>query len=176
MRRFITLGTIALIVAAGLTQWRRVKELGRQVLSRRTTEEMSVPTEENKALVQRSWEISSPENLDEVYPPDVVWHMPEGDLRGIEEAKRYASTFFEALPDVSISVEDLLADGDKVASRVRFRGTHQGETEEFGPPTGRQVELEGITIHRIEGGKIVEEWNQFDNLSILQQLGLAPEQ
>ena len=176
MRRFITLGTIALIVAAGLTQWRRVKELGRQVLSRRTTEEISVSTEENKALVQRSWEISNPENLDEVYPPDVVWHMPEQDLSGIEEAKQYASTFFEALPDVSISVEDLLADGDKVASRVRFRGTHQGETEEFGPPTGRQVELEGITIHRIEGGKIVEEWERYDNLGLLQQLGRAPQQ
>jgi predicted ester cyclase len=133
-------------------------------------------SEENKALVQRSWEIANPENLDEVYPPDVVWHMPEQDLSGIEEAKQYASTFFEAFPDVSFSVEDILADGDKVVSRVRFRGTHQGETEEFGPPTGRQLEQEGITIHRIEGGKIVEEWNQFDNLSILQQLGLAPEQ
>jgi predicted ester cyclase len=133
-------------------------------------------SEENKALVQRSWEISNPENLDEVYPPDVVWHMPEQDLSGIEEAKQYASTFFEAFPDVSFSVEDILADGDKVVSRIRFRGTHQGETEEFGPPTGRQLEQEGITIHRIEGGKIVEEWNQFDNLSILQQLGLAPEQ
>jgi predicted ester cyclase len=134
-------------------------------------------SEDNKALVLRSWEITNPENLDEVYPPDVVWHMPGGqDLRGIEDAKQFASTFLEAFPDFSPSVEDMLADGDKVASRVRFRGTHQGETEDFGPPTGRQVELEGITIHRIEGGKIVEEWNQFDNLSILQQLGLAPEQ
>jgi predicted ester cyclase len=102
--------------------------------------------------------------------------MPEQDLSGIEEAKQYVSTFLEAFPDVSFSVEDILADGDKVVSRIRFRGTHQGETEEFGPPTGRQLEQEGITIHRIEGGKIVEEWNQFDNLSILQQLGLAPEQ
>ena len=55
-------------------------------------------------------------------------------------------------------------------------GTHQGETEEFGPPTGRQMELEGITIHRIEDGKIVEEWEAFDSLIMLQQLGLAPEQ
>ena len=56
------------------------------------------------------------------------------------------------------------------------RGTHQGEVEEFGPSTGRQVEIKGITIHRIEDGKIVEEWEGYDNLSILQQLGLAPEQ
>jgi steroid delta-isomerase-like uncharacterized protein len=133
-------------------------------------------SEENKALVQRSWEIANPENLDEVYPPDVVWHMPDQDLRGIEEAKQFVSTYIEAFPDTSFSVEDLIAEGDKVVSRYTVTGTHQGETEEFGPPTGRQVELKGITIHRIEGGKIVEEWNQYDNLSILQQLGLAPEQ
>jgi predicted ester cyclase len=70
----------------------------------------------------------------------------------------------------------LIAEGDKVVSRYTGRGTHQGETEDFGPPTGRQLEVEGITIHRIEDGKIVEEWNQYANLSILQQLGLAPEQ
>ena len=133
-------------------------------------------SEENKALVERSWEIDNPESLDEFYPPDVVWHMPEQELRGIEEAKQFVSTYLEAFPDTSFSVEDLLADGDKVVSRYTVTGTHQGETEDFGPPTGRQVELEGITIHRIEGGKIVEEWAQFDNLSILQQLGLAPEQ
>jgi steroid delta-isomerase-like uncharacterized protein len=133
-------------------------------------------SEENKALVQRSWEIDNPESLDEFYPPNVVWHMPEQELRGIEEAKQFVSTFLEAFPDTSFSVEDLIAEGDKVVSRYTARGTHQGETEEFGPPTGRQLEQEGITIHRIEDGKIVEEWSQYDNLSILQQLGLAPEQ
>ena len=133
-------------------------------------------SEENKALVRRSWEIGTPEDLDEFYPPDVVWHMPEQELRGIEEAKLFVSTFLEAFPDISFSVEDLIAEGDKVVSRFTARGTHQGETEEFGPPTGRQLEQEGITIHRIEDGKIVEEWSQYDNLSILQQLGLAPEQ
>ena len=132
-------------------------------------------SEENKALVRRSWELN-PKNLDEFYPPDVVWHMPEQDLRGIEEAKQFVSTFLEAFPDASFSVEDLIAEGGKVVSRFTARGTHQGETEEFGPPTGRQFEQEGITIHRIEDGKIVEEWSQYDNLSILQQLGLASEQ
>jgi predicted ester cyclase len=57
-----------------------------------------------------------------------------------------------------------------------MRGTHQGETEEFGPPTGRQIEFKGMTISRIEGGKIVEEWQAYANLSLMQQLGLAPEQ
>ena len=77
---------------------------------------------------------------------------------------------------MSATVEDVVAGGDKAVTRVTLRGTHQGETEEFGPPTGKQVEIEGITIHRIEDGKIAEEWNSYDNLSLLQQLGLAPEQ
>ena len=109
-------------------------------------------------------------------PPDTVWHMPEQELRGIEEAKQFVSSFIEAFPDISFSVEDLIAEGDKVVSRYTISGTHQGETEEFGPPTGRQMALEGITIHRFEDGKIVEEWERYDNLSALQQLGLAPEQ
>jgi predicted ester cyclase len=63
-----------------------------------------------------------------------------------------------------------------VVTRYTVRGTHRGETEEFGPPTEKQMELEGITIHRFEGGKIAEERERYDNLSLLQQLGLVPEQ
>jgi predicted ester cyclase len=63
-----------------------------------------------------------------------------------------------------------------VRRRYTTHATYQGETEMFGPPTGRQIELKGITIHRIEGGKIVEEWESFDKLSMMKQLGFAPEQ
>jgi steroid delta-isomerase-like uncharacterized protein len=136
-------------------------------------------TEENKALARRAWEIVSPDNLDlieEVYAPDLVWHEPDQDIRGYDQAKQFVSSFFAAMPDINITVEDLIAEGEKVVSRYTIRGTHQGETEEFGPPTGRQMQLEGITIHRFEDGKIVEEWERYDNLSVLQQLGLAPEQ
>jgi steroid delta-isomerase-like uncharacterized protein len=136
-------------------------------------------SEENKDLAQRSWDIvnqRNPDLLEEFYPPDFVWHEPDQDLRGYEQAKQFVSTFFKALPDINITIDDVIAEGDKVVTRYTIRGTHQGETEEFGPPTGRQMELEGITIHRIEDGKIVEEWERYDNLSVLQQLGLVPEQ
>ena len=135
-------------------------------------------TEENKALARRAWEIVSPDDLDrieEVYAPDLVWHEPDQDVRGIEEAKQYVSEALTAFPDAQVSVEDVIAEADKVVTRYTIRGTHQGETEEYGPPTGKRVELQGITIHRIEGAKIVEEWERYDNLSILEQLGLAPE-
>ena len=134
-------------------------------------------SEENKALARRSWEsVDNPDSLEEVYTPDVVWHNPEGDIQGIEQAKQFVTMFKSAFPDMSATVEDVVAEGDKVVTRITMRGTHQGEVEEFGPPTGRQVEVQGITIHRIEGGKIVEEWNSWDNMSIMQQLGLVPEQ
>jgi steroid delta-isomerase-like uncharacterized protein len=134
-------------------------------------------SEENKALARRSWEsVENPDTLGEVYAPDVVWHNPEGDIQGIEEAKQFVAMFETAFPDISATVEDVVAEGDKVVSRVTIRGTHQGEVEEFGPPTGRRVEVQSLSLHRIEDGKIVEEWNSWDNLSLLQQLGLAPEQ
>jgi steroid delta-isomerase-like uncharacterized protein len=134
-------------------------------------------SEENKALARRSWEsVENPDTLGEVYAPDVVWHNPEGDIQGIEEAKQFVAMFETAFPDISATVEDVVAEGDKVVSRVTIRGTHQGEVEEFGPPTGRRVEVQGLSLHRIEDGKIVEEWNSYDNLSLLQQLGRAPEQ
>ena len=135
--------------------------------------------EENKDLARRSWESVSernPDLIEEFYPPDLVWHAPGQDIRGYEEARQFVSTFFDAFPDINITVEDAIAEGDKAVTRYTIRGTHRGETEEFGPPTGKQMELEGITIHRIEDGKIVEEWERHDNLSAMQQLGLVPEQ
>ena len=135
-------------------------------------------TEENKALARRAWEaVGNPDLVDEVYAPDVVWHEPDGEvIRGTEGAKQFISTYKTAFPDLNITVEDVIAEGDKVVTRVTLRGTHQGETEQFGAPTGRQLEGTGVTISRIEGGKIVEDWDSYDNLSTLQQLGLAPEQ
>jgi steroid delta-isomerase-like uncharacterized protein len=136
-------------------------------------------SEENKALARRSWEIinqHNPDLIDEFYTPDFVWHEPDQDIQGSEEAKRFVSTFFEAFPNLNVTVEDEIAEYDKVVTRWTIRGTHQGEIEEFGEPTGKQVELKGITIHRIEGDKIAEEWERYDNLGMMQQLGLVPDE
>jgi steroid delta-isomerase-like uncharacterized protein len=135
-------------------------------------------SQENKAIARRSWELVSqrnPDAMEEVYTADTVLHEPDQDLQGVEEAKQFLSGYISAFPDMSVSVEDVIAEGDKVVTRWTLRGTHQGEVEEFGPPTGKRVVLEGITIHRISEGKIVEEWERYDNLDVLQQLGLAPE-
>ena len=133
--------------------------------------------EDNKALARRSWEVVDDlDFLDEVYADDVVWHEPDGDVRGMEEARQFVTMYKTAFPDLNVTVEDVISEGHNAVTRYTIRGTHQGEIEEFGPPTGRQIELQGITIHRIANGKIVEEWERYDNLSLMQQLGLAPEQ
>ncbi len=136
----------------------------------------SFMSEDNKALAQRSWEIVSqrnPDLLEEVYAADIVWHEPDQDVEGLEEAKQFYSMYLSAFPDFTATVEDVIAEGDKAVTRWTIRGTHQGEIEEFGPATGKQVEIKGITIHRIEDGKIVEEWERYDNLSVMRQLGLV---
>ena len=134
-------------------------------------------SEENKALARRSWEIvANPDLIDDVYAADLVWHEPDQDVQGLEEAKQFLGMYKTAFPDLHATVEDVIAEGEKVVTRVTVRGTHQGEIEEFGPPTGKQVEIKDITIHSIEGGKIVEESERYDNLSVMQQLGPLSEQ
>ncbi len=137
-------------------------------------------SEENKALARRAWEVVfNQRNLDalyEFYAADAVWHQPDQDLQGLEEVKQWLARPFGAFPDLNVTVNDVIAEGDKVVIRYTSRGTHQGETGGLGSPTGKEIELEGIAIHRLEGSKIVEFWDRFDTLSLLQQLGLAPEQ
>jgi steroid delta-isomerase-like uncharacterized protein len=144
-------------------------------------EDTLMSTEENKAVTRREIEelFNQGGNLDvadEIYAPDYVGHEPTfGDVRGVEAAKQFAADMRQAFPDLESTIEDQVAEEDKVVTRFRTRGTHQGETEDFGPPTGNRVEVTGITIERFSGGKIVEDWTNFDALGLMQQLGLIPE-
>ena len=139
-------------------------------------------SEENKAVARREIEeLFGRGNLDaaeEIYAPNYVGHEPTfGDVHGVEGAKQFAATYRQAFPDIQTTMEDQVAEGDKVVTRFTSRGTHQGESEDFGPPTGNRIEVTGITIERFsEEGKIVEDWTNFDALGLMQQLGLVPEQ
>lgn len=137
--------------------------------------------ETNKALVRREFEemFCQGGNLDaagEFYSPDYVLHEPtSGDVRGVEAARQFAATYREAFPDLQTAIEDQLAEGDRVVSRFSGKGTHLGETEDFGPATGNRIEITGITIDRFDEDRIVEEWTSYDALGLLQQIGLIPE-
>jgi steroid delta-isomerase-like uncharacterized protein len=110
---------------------------------------------------------------DRVLAEDWVDHpLAPGQAPGREGFKPIVGFFRTVFPDLQLVIEDVLVDGDKVAVRSTFRGTHQGEF--FGiPPTGKQIEAMAIDIHRIENGRIVETWHVEDWLSIFGQLGVT---
>jgi predicted ester cyclase len=199
MRRLITLGTIALIVAAVVKQRQRVRELGRQVLSATTTqnqwqrvqgltrqvlhrgtEEISPSVEENKALVHRWFEdlfnAGNLEVADEIIAPDHVNHDPTfPDIPpGPEGQKQVVNLYRSAFTNAHISIEDQLAEGDRVVTRGTGSGTHQGELMGVAP-TGNQVRVTGIIINRLSDGKIAESWTNYDALGVMRQIGAIPE-
>jgi steroid delta-isomerase-like uncharacterized protein len=117
------------------------------------------------------------EVIDELIADDFVNHdptSPPGLPPGREGVKELVRFYRGAFPDTQLIIDDQIAEGDKVVTRYTARGTHQGDFAGI-PPTGRQVTGTGITIDRIEGGKIVESWNAFDQFALLQQLGAIPE-
>lgn len=132
-------------------------------------------TDDNKALVQRFYEeVINQKNLaalDQFVAPNAVNHtVPTGLPQG---QSQFLGMHLGAFPDVNVTVEDLLAEGDKVIARVSIRGTQQGA---FGSihPRGKPIMVMAINIFRITNGKMVEHWGLADRLSALQQLGVVP--
>ncbi len=136
-------------------------------------------TEENKALVRRVYEEAINRGnmavVDELNSPNYVAHDPgfPQPVRGPEGLKQYFLVFRSAFPDVHITIEDMIAEGDTVVTRQTSRGTHQGDLMGI-PPTGKQIAVTGMAIHRLANGKFVESWINADNLGLLQQLGVIP--
>ncbi len=138
-------------------------------------EAMAEVEEQNKEVVKRYWEGKwnerRPEILDELQNQDVVYHGTSMEMNGIEEYKQVYSSFLSAFHDTQVTFEDLIAEGDKVMSRITIRGTHKGELEGM-PPTGKTFTSSFFTVFRIVDGKIVEEWEIFDELGMMMQLGM----
>jgi len=131
-------------------------------------EETNVSVEENKAVVRREQE--------------ELWNHT-GDLDAVEElfavgqaeaARQEAADFRRGFPDVISTIEDLIAEGDKVVARWRSRATRRGDYMGI-PQTGNRVEFTGISVYRIEGGKIAESWNSEDQFGLMRQIGAIPE-
>ncbi len=133
-------------------------------------------SEENKALYRRYIEeVFNKRNmafLDENFAPNWVHHDPAGP-EDMETFKQRLTMQLAAFPDFHFTVEDVVAEGDKVAARWTARGTHKGELMGI-PPTGKQVTIAGIGYIRFQGGKIVEDWTLHDALGMMQQLGVVP--
>jgi steroid delta-isomerase-like uncharacterized protein len=134
-------------------------------------------TEANKALVRRWFEETDRGNLaiiDELLAPDYLDHNPPIPVvpSGREGVRQAILLLRPAFPDVVHVIEDQLAEGDKVMTRVLVRGTFTGPFLGY-PPTGQVIELRGIAVHRIVDGRLVEHWAQADMTSFMQQVGAA---
>ena len=135
-------------------------------------------TEDNKALNRRFVEeVINEGNLDaidELLDPGVVDHAaPPGVPTGREGAKQFFAIVRSAFPDLHHTIEDMIAEGDKVVMRSTWSGTHQEEFMGI-PATGRRVRVSAIDISRVADGRIVEHWEQSDALGLMQQLGVIP--
>ena len=136
-------------------------------------------SEQNKAIVRRLFEEPWKGNLkvvDELIDRKYVGYDPSNPepLRGPDGFKEFVSAYREAYPDVRITVNDQIAEGDKVATRWTGRGKHDGELMGISP-TGKQVTVSGLTFSRLENGTVIEEYTNWDTFGMMQQLGAVPE-
>lgn len=142
-------------------------------------EGITIVSEQNKRLVRRLvhevWNQGNLSLIDELVTPDYVRHdlaWPE-PICGPEGFKQYVATIRGAFADSQITLEDLIAEGDKVVTRWTLKATHQGDFMGI-PPTWREVHLSGLSIIRFEQDRIAEGWDGYDALSLMHQLGVVP--
>ena len=137
-------------------------------------------SEANKALVRRwfeeVWNRGREETIDELFAPHGIGYgLGDTDVptRGPAEFKLFASNLRGAIPDIRMTIEDIMAEGDKVTVRIMVEGTHKGG--QLGvAPTGRRIRIAGVAMVRISNGQIVEGWNSWDQLGLLRQIGALP--
>ena len=135
-------------------------------------------SEQNKAALRRFVdEIMNKGNLkvvDEFITADTIDHslMP-GQESGPEGFKQFVTMFRSAFPDLHVTIEDLIAEGDKLVAQVSTTGTHKGEFMGIAP-TGKQIEMGEVHILRMASGKMVEHWGIEDQLGMMMQLGVVP--
>ena len=136
-------------------------------------------TEANKALINRFSEAINAgewDALDGMLTDNFQRHCqatPEVNIKSREEFKELQRSFQEGFPDQRVSIETMIAEGDKVAALGTYSGTHLGPMGDI-PPTGKWGEVRMMTLFRIEGGRIAELWVEWDNVAFLTQLGLFP--
>lgn len=115
--------------------------------------------------------------IDELCAPNLQYHEPGiSDVHGSKDLKRYVSAVRTAFPDLRVTIDDEITEGDQVVTRYTMRGTNTGDfafAKMKLPATGKKIAVSGIDITRFSGGKAVEVWEQPDNLGLFQQLGLA---
>jgi steroid delta-isomerase-like uncharacterized protein len=137
-------------------------------------------SEQNKAIVRRLieevWNKGNLSLVDELFAPTYEHHDASSpDFgRGPESEKKRATLYRTAFPDIRLTIEDMIAEGETVMTRWSCRGTHKGDLSGIAP-TGKQITISGVTVARLANGKMAEGWVNWDALGLMQQLGVVPE-
>jgi hypothetical protein len=133
-----------------------------------------------KALMRRFIEVwnkgkaATMTMIDEICDPHLVYYSGSGeDVHGLKTYKQFMGEFYDAFPDTHITLDDIVAEGDKVVTRYLLAGTHKGKYMGI-PATNKKVTISVIEIDRFASGKIIEEWVKYDTLGFMQQLGVIP--
>lgn len=130
--------------------------------------------EQNEAVVRQVLELIDERKLDEafeLYAIDYIYHGPAGqELRGRDSIRGLWEIWLAGFPDLHATVEDMISEGDKVVLRWRIDGTHKGEFLSI-PPSNEKITIGLTEIFRISNGQLVEAWDRYDGLSLMQQIG-----
>jgi predicted ester cyclase len=120
------------------------------------------------------WNKGRAEAIDEMLDPNIIGHgltdSSGNEVRGAKAFRKFYEGFRGAFPDIRITVEETVTEGDRIVARCTARGTHSGEGIGLSP-TNKPVEFTGLCLVRVKDGKIVESWNSFDFLTLFQQIG-----
>ena len=139
-------------------------------------EELKTKEEKNKDFMQAYtedfWNKQNITDFEKYYTADFIVHNANGD-QNYEQYKGLCKAYFAAFPDLHITTDDLVAEGDKVVKVWTANCTHKGEFMGI-PATGNRIVIKGIEVFRIEDGKILELWASMDSLGMMQQLGVIP--
>ena len=138
-----------------------------------TAQENAASTEQNEAVIDRVLVLIDERNLDEafeLYALDYIYHGPAGDLSGRDGIRGLWEVFLAGFPDLHSTVLDTISEGNKVVLRWQIDGTHTGDFLGV-PPSGNKITLDVTEIFRIENGQLVEAWDQWDRLGLMQQIG-----
>lgn len=134
-------------------------------------------TDQNKKLVQEWTELINARDIDgamALVNPNLMTHTPQTGLpSGPEGVRMFLTMQLAAFPDLWTTTQDMIAEGDKVVHRKLVEGTHEGTFLGLSP-TGKHFTLTFIDVWRIADGKLAEHWVEFDSMSMLHQLGMAP--
>jgi steroid delta-isomerase-like uncharacterized protein len=136
-------------------------------------------SEQHKRLVRRLidevWSRGNFHVADELVAPDYVGHSSpmDSETHGPEGYKQFFSMLRSAFPDLDVTIEDQIAEGDRVATRWTARATHRGEFAGV-PPSGKQGIVRGVSIYRLAGGTVAECWTNEDDLGLMMQIGGIP--